>query len=61
MFGRLPPTEPHCYSRLTLPERPVPINFLKGKMNYLVDALILISTPAGRLSLFNASIVFAVA
>ena len=26
-----------------------------------IDALILISTPAGRLSLFNASIVFAVA
>lgn len=28
---------------------------------YLVDALILMSTPAGRLNLFNASIVLAVA
>ena len=29
--------------------------------NYLADALILMSTPAGRLNLFNASIVLAVA
>jgi hypothetical protein len=29
--------------------------------NYLVDALILMSTPAGRLNLFNDSIVLAVA
>lgn len=31
------------------------------KQTYLADALILMSTPAGRLNLFNASIVFAVA